>query len=131
MGNSFKPQSTGDEEHKEIIQDTKPKPKELIEEFEEPVGEETHPEPKVYKLPIPFPEFCHKLHLALQSDKGKKLNCRVKVLVTDSQAMIYQGVYSNVWGRFNVSGIHNIYRHQLKNLLKTNPDTAEFFTDLV
>ena len=70
-----------------------------------------------------FHELCMAVSEALRSEQGTKLSCRVKVLVEDSSAVIYQGMLSNVWGRFTADGKSNIYRHALKQVLLEDPRT--------
>ena len=70
-----------------------------------------------------FQQLCLDVGEVLRSEKGTKLSCRVKVLVEDSSAVIYQGMLSNVWGRFSADGKSNIYRHALKQVLEEDPRT--------
>jgi hypothetical protein len=64
-----------------------------------------------------FQKLCMDVSEVLRSESGTKLSCRVKVLVEDSSAVIYQGMLSNVWGRIKADGRHAIYRHALKQVL--------------
>jgi len=70
-----------------------------------------------------FQELCFEVSSVLKSEKGKLLNCRLKVLVENQSAIVYQGLLGNVWGRLKADGRHQIYRHALKNLLDNNPST--------
>jgi len=70
-----------------------------------------------------FQSFCLTVAEVLRSEKGRKLSCRIKVLVEDRSAVIYQGMMSNVWGRLTADGKHNIYRHALKQVLIEDPRT--------
>ena len=71
-----------------------------------------------------FNQLCLDIGEVLRSDSGNKLSCRVKVLVEDSSAVIYQGMLSNVWGRVRADGRHAIYRHALKQVLLEDPRTS-------
>jgi len=71
-----------------------------------------------------FQQLCMDIAEVLRSESGNKLSCRVKVLVEDSSAVIYQGMMSNVWGRLRADGRHAIYRHALKQVLLEDPRTA-------
>tara|TARA_R110000851_G_scaffold92770_2_gene202386 strand:- start:1530 stop:1874 length:345 start_codon:yes stop_codon:yes gene_type:complete len=64
-----------------------------------------------------FQQLCLTVSEVLRGEKGRKLSCRVRVLVEDSSAVIYQGMLSNVWGRLTYDGKHAIYRHALKQVL--------------
>lgn len=77
---------------------------------------------------IDFNELIKRVGNALRGPEGKKLNCRLKVLVDDQQAYIYQGLRNNVWGRLFSSKKHLIYRYPLKKLLQEHPDTKDYFT---
>ena len=70
-----------------------------------------------------FQQLCLTVSEVLRSESGTKLSCRVKVLVEDSSAVIYQGMLSNVWGRIKADGRHAIYRHALKQVLIEDPRT--------
>jgi len=70
-----------------------------------------------------FQSLCMGIQKALNSDDGKKLNCRLRILVSDKEAIVYQGLIGNVWGRFRVTGDHNVYRHALKSLLMNSTHT--------
>ena len=70
-----------------------------------------------------FQKLCLTVSEVLRGEKGKKLSCRVKVLIEDNSAVIYQGMLSNVWGRLTADGKHNIYRHALKQVLLEDPRT--------
>jgi hypothetical protein len=70
-----------------------------------------------------FRSLCMNIQKALNSEAGKKLNCRLRILVSDKEAIVYQGLLGNVWGRFRVTGDHNIYRHALKGLLMNSTYT--------
>jgi hypothetical protein len=70
-----------------------------------------------------FQKLCFEVSRVLKSEKGKLLNCRLKVLVENQSAIVYQGMLGNVWGRLKADGRHQIYRHALKNLLDSNPTT--------
>jgi len=70
-----------------------------------------------------FQKLCMDVSEALRSEEGRNLNCRLKVLVENHNAVIYQGMLGNVWGRLRADGRHQIYRHALKNLLAGNPKT--------
>ena len=71
-----------------------------------------------------FQALCMGIQKALNSEEGVKLNCRLRILVKDKEAVVYQGLIGNVWGRFRDTGNHNIYRHALKNLLMNNAHTV-------
>lgn len=71
-----------------------------------------------------FNKLCLDVSEVLRSESGTKLSCRVKVLVEDSSAVIYQGMMSNVWGRLRADGRHAIYRHALKQVLLEDPRTS-------
>lgn len=71
-----------------------------------------------------FQKLCLDVGEVLRSESGNKLSCRVKVLVEDSSAVIYQGMLSNVWGRLRADGRHAIYRHALKQVLLEDPRTS-------
>lgn len=64
---------------------------------------------------------------ALNSPAGKRLNCRVKVIAPDNQAIVYQGLRNNVWGRIYKDKKHDIYRHPLRKLLQNFEETKEEF----
>ena len=63
----------------------------------------------------------------LRSEPGNKLSCRIRVLVEDRSAVIYQGMLSNVWGRLTHDNKHAIYRHALKQVLLEDPRTKHIF----
>ncbi len=71
-----------------------------------------------------FQALCMNIQKALNSEEGVKLNCRLRILVQDKEAIVYQGLLGNVWGRFRVTGNHNVYRHALKSLLMHNVNTT-------
>jgi len=77
-----------------------------------------------------FQKLCFDISEALRTETGKKLNCRLRVLVEHRQAIVYQGLASNVWGRFRSDGRHQVYRHALKKLLTEFPKTAEVFKSI-
>ena len=70
-----------------------------------------------------FQQLCLNISDVLRSEKGKTLNCRLKVLVENQSCIVYQGMLGNVWGRFKAVGRHQVYRHALKNLLAEDPKT--------
>jgi hypothetical protein len=70
-----------------------------------------------------FQKLCMDVSETLRSEEGKNLNCRLRVVVENHNAIVYQGLLGNVWGRIRADGRHQIYRHALKNLLAGNPKT--------
>jgi hypothetical protein len=108
---------------------------ETLEETVEIKGVETQPEVAEEKdintkeeTPVyEFQSLILKVQTALSSDKGKRLNCRVRVLVQDREAVVYQGLRSNIWGRLKANGNHSIYRHALARVLREDPATANLF----
>tara|TARA_Y100000034_G_scaffold132734_2_gene196425 strand:+ start:1196 stop:1558 length:363 start_codon:yes stop_codon:yes gene_type:complete len=64
------------------------------------------------------------------SPEGQRLNCRLKILVENKEAIIYQGMLGNVWGRLRVDGRHLIYRHALKSFLIEHPKVKDSFVNL-
>jgi len=74
-----------------------------------------------------FQKLCFDVQKALRSDEGKGLSCRLKVLTENKQAIVYQGLIGNVWGRFKANGRHSVYRHALNNLLKADKNTSKYF----
>jgi len=70
-----------------------------------------------------FQQLCLYVSDVLRTDRGKILNCRLKVLVENQSAIVYQGLLGNVWGRLKADGRHQIYRHALKNVLADDPRT--------
>ncbi len=74
-----------------------------------------------------FQKLCMDVAKVLRSDQGNKLSCRIKVLVEDRSAIIYQGMLSNVWGRLTHDNKHAIYRHALKQVLLEDPRTKHIF----
>jgi len=77
-----------------------------------------------------FIEMTQAINSVLQTEQGKKLNCRLKVIVTNKQAIIYQGPISNTWARLKANGNHQVYRHSLKKLLQESEKTAKYFKHL-
>jgi len=74
-----------------------------------------------------FQKLCMDVAEVLRSEKGNKLSCRIRVLVEDRSAVIYQGMLSNVWGRLTYDGKHAIYRHALKQVLLEDTRTKHIF----
>jgi len=74
-----------------------------------------------------FQKLCFDVQKALHSDDGKRLSCRLKIITENKQAIVYQGMVGNVWGRLKANGRHSIYRHALNNLLKANKNTSKYF----
>jgi hypothetical protein len=104
-----------------IVEDPEVQPEGL--ELEEPV---INPGSEEY-----FTDLVKAIHMALKSDEGRRLNCRLHVLVEGHKIIIYQGMLSNVFGHFKRDGNHAIHRFALKKLMKTHPSTAQFFKDLI
>ena len=75
-----------------------------------------------------FQRMCINVSSALKTPLGTKLNCRVKVLVENKEAIVYQGLIGNVWARVRANGRHNVYRHALKTLLIADEKTKEYFS---
>ena len=75
-----------------------------------------------------FQRMCIDISNALRTPTGTKLSCRLKILVENKEAVIYQGLIGNVWARVRANGSHNIYRHALKTLLTENEKTKEYFS---
>lgn len=86
-------------------------------------ADETIDVTKEKKVQQDFQKLCMDVAEVLRSESGTKLSCRVKVLVEDSSAVIYQGMLSNVWGRIKADGRHAVYRHALKQVLLEDPRT--------
>ena len=111
---------------------------EIEEEFEEEIEEEFEEEPEEDleeeepeedpEEDISFISFIEKINEALRSKEGKKLNCRVKVVVSGKEAYIYQGLKHNTWARIFKDKKHIIYRYTLRRLLTTHPATKKLFT---
>ncbi|MAH07882.1 hypothetical protein CMI38_06565 [Candidatus Pacearchaeota archaeon] len=74
-----------------------------------------------------FQKLCFDVQKALHSDDGKRLSCRLKIITENKQAIVYQGMVGNVWGRLKANGRHSIYRHALNNLLKADKNTSKYF----
>lgn len=62
---------------------------------------------------------------ALNSKQGKNFNLRIKV--ASGTGIIYQGLYSNVWGRIKEDGSIYIHRQNLEKFFSTHPATMEYF----
>ena len=65
------------------------------------------------------------LVIAINNPEGQKLALKVKIY--NNTCHIYQGIFSNVWGRINPNGSHTIYRHALTNMLRKNSATRDLF----
>ena len=85
-------------------------------------------EPFTAKEANDFQRMCIDISNALKTPLGSKLSCRLKILVENKEAVIYQGLIGNVWARVRANGRHNIYRHALKSLLQENENTKEYFS---
>jgi len=73
-----------------------------------------------------FTEKVEAISLVINSLEGKKLALKLKVV--NNTGFIFQGLFSNVWGRVHPNGDHVIYRHALTNLLKKHNLTKRYFT---
>jgi len=67
--------------------------------------------------------------MALKSDQGISLSCKVKVINPGKEAIIYQGLINNVYGRLFADRPHIIYRHSLRKLLQSHELTKDLFTE--
>ena len=74
-----------------------------------------------------FQKLCMDVAEVLRSEPGNKLSCRIRVLVEDRSAVIYQGLLSTVCRRLTHDGKHAIYRHALKQVLLEDPRTKHIF----
>lgn len=92
--------------------------------------EETERNPQEEAETATFQEICGTISKALREPPLNRLNCRLKVLVAEKSAIIYQGLKTNVWGRIREDGRHVIYRHPLLARLREHPDTAKIFKDV-
>lgn len=75
-----------------------------------------------------FLEMVKAVNQALNTEEGKKLNCRMKIVVDGQEAYIYQGLRQNVYARLFVDKPHRIYRYTMKKLLTNHKATKPFFT---
>lgn len=96
----------------------------------EPEIEEELEEKEKEKIEMGFQEFCGEVTKALREHPINRLNCRLKVLVPEKSAVIYQGLRSNVWGRLRSSTHHTIYRQSLLRMLQKHSVVGHHFREL-
>lgn len=95
----------------------------VIEQLEITEKEKTQEELKEEKSL--FDRKVEALVIAINNPEGQKLALKVKIY--NNTCHIYQGIFSNVWGRINPNGSHTIYRHALTNMLRKNSATRDLF----
>jgi len=121
-------ESDSEEETEDESDEETAEEEEEDEETEDDENTEVEEDKETEKLT--FQQTCAIISVALRKPSFTKLNCRVKVLVQDRTAIIYQGLRSNVWARLRYDGSHTVYRHALLTALREDEDTAPIFKDV-